>query len=175
MRLELLTMSKYLQQFRDDFLNANTWGQRKDGVPLDLLDKLSEAELKIAENELIGKLSLGDDWPIQGLGHIGSQKALPLLYELLSKSQKTMRVTIAHSIFQIKQDRAMIEIVLEEMPKLEHWTEIIHLLYLLPTFQDERINTLLDNYRKHNDYLVAYNATQVMGLSTEEVVKKHRK
>ena len=168
-------MSKHLQHFRDDFLNANTWGQRKDGVPLDLLDKLSETEIEIAENELIEKLDLRDDWPIQGLGHIKSQKALPLLYELLPKSQKTMRVTIAHSIFQIKHDKAMIEIVLEEMPRLEHWTEITHLLHLLPTFQDERINALLNNYREHKDYLVAYNATRVMGLSTAEVVKKHRK
>lgn len=168
-------MSKHLQQFRDDFLNANTWGQRKDGVPLELLDKLSSADLEVAENELIGKLGLGDDWPIQGLGHIRSQKSLPLLNDLLLKSQKTMRVTIAHSIFQIKQDQEMIEIVLEEMPRPEHWTEIIHLLYLLPTFQDERINTLLNNYREHKDYLVAYNATRALGLSTDELVKKHRK
>ncbi|NAY91101.1 hypothetical protein GTQ34_04140 [Muricauda sp. JGD-17] len=159
------SMSDNLKIFRDEYLNANSWGQRKNGVPLDLLDNLSNEELEVAEKELIEKLSLKDDWPIHGLGHIKSQKALPKLYNLLQKSKKGMKVSIAHSIFQISKDEEMINVILTEMPKLKHWSEIIHKLYLLPTFKDEKIDALLNSYREHKDYLVAYNATQAMGQS----------
>lgn len=167
-------MSDNLKIFRDEFLNANSWAQRKDGVPLYLLDKLSNEELEVAEKELIQKLSLKDDCPINGLGHIKSQKALPKLYNLLQKSKKGMKVSIAHSIFQISEDKEMIDIVLSEMPKLKHWTAIIHILYLLPKFKDKKIDNMLNSYREHKNYLVAYNATQAMGLPTKEVVEKFR-
>lgn len=77
---------KNIDRFRKDFLGANTWAQRKDGVPIDLLDKLTRDELKIAETELMQALSLRDHWPIIGLGHIQSKAALPKLYELLHNS-----------------------------------------------------------------------------------------
>lgn len=40
------------------------------------------------------------------------QMATPCLYELLSKGKKVMKVTIAHSIFQICGDTEMIKIAL---------------------------------------------------------------
>ncbi len=166
--------SDKLEIFRKEFLNANSWAQRKDGVPLDLLDNLSSEELEIAEKDLIERLSLKDDWPINGLGHIKSQKALPKLYDLFKKSKREMKISIAHSIFQISGDKEMIDAVLTEMPKLKHWTSIIHMLYLLPIFKDEKIDEMLNSYREHKDYLVAYNATQAMGLPTKDVVGKFR-
>lgn len=165
-------MKDNLNIFKNEFLKANSWAQRKDGVPLDLLDNLSEDELKIAEKELIEALGIRDDWPINGLGHIKSKKALPKLYDLLQISEKEIKVSIAHSIFQISHDKNMIAIVLTEMPKLKHWTEIIHMLYLLPTFKDGKIDKMLNDYREHKEYLVAYNANRVLGFSTDNVVEK---
>ncbi len=172
--LEKLTLINNLEIFRQEFLGANTWAQRKDGVPLDLLDKLSEDELKTAEVELIKSANLDDTWPILGLGHIKSTQALPTLYNLLDKSKKGFKVTIAYSIFQISKDQKMIEIVLQELPKTTDQYELVDVLYMLPAFNDEKINTLLNNYRNHKEYLVAYNATRALGISTDEVVKKAR-
>ncbi|MCO4293805.1 hypothetical protein NF867_13115 [Solitalea sp. MAHUQ-68] len=104
-------MKNNLDLFRKEFLEANTWAQRKDGVPLYLLDNFTREELKVAEIELIKALSLRDNWPIVGLGYIKSKDALPTLYNLLEKSKGAMKVTIAYSIFQICQDPKMIEIV----------------------------------------------------------------
>lgn len=167
-------MSDKLKIFRDEFLNANTWSQRKDGVPLDLLDNLSDEELKIAEKELIDIVSTKDDWPIMGLGHIKSQKALKKLYNLLPQSKKGMKVTIAHSIFQICEDKEMIEIALTETPNINNHFELIHIVYLLKGFKNEKVDEMLNRLREHKEYLVAYNATQAMGLSTEEVVEKFK-
>jgi DNA-directed RNA polymerase subunit F len=168
-------MTENLKTFRDEFLNADTWAQRKDGIPLDLLDNLSEDELKKAEKELIDILSTKDDWPIKGLGYIKSKNALVKLYELLPKSNKGMKVTIAHSIFQICKDKEMISIALTETPKVSNQFELIDLVYLLSDFQNEQVTEMLNNYRGHKEYLVAYNATQAMGLSTKEIVEKFRK
>ncbi len=165
-------MKNNLEIFRKEFLEANTWAQRKDGIPLDLLENLTDEELKIAETELIKVVSLKDDWPIIGLGHIKSKDALPILYDLLKKSKRSMKVTIAHSIFQICQDRKMIDIVLETMPRITNQFELIDVLYYMPDFKDNRVTELHNSYRNHKEYLVAYNATQSLGLPTKEVVKK---
>ena len=167
-------MTNNLDIFRNEFLEATTWAQRKDGVPLNLLDNLTDEQMKIAEVELINVVSLKDNWPIVGLGHIKSKDALPKLYDLLDKSKGTMKVTIAHSIFQICQDTKMIEIVLETMPRITNQYELIDVLYYLPDFKDKRITELHQSYRNHKEYLVAYNATRYLGLPTGEVVEKFR-
>lgn len=169
-----MTGSDNLNLFRKDYLQANTWAQRKDGAPLYLLDKLSAEELKTAEMEMIKSLSAGDTWPVIGLGHIKSKDALPKLYKLLSASSKNIKITIAHSIFQICQDQKMIDIVLEETTKTTHWSDLIDILYLLPAFQDEKVMAMLNDFRNHKEYLVAYNATRALGLPTDEVVEKFR-
>lgn len=157
-----------LDIFRTEYLHANTWVQKKDGVPLDILDRLSASEIKIAEAELIQAASLRDDWPIIGLGHIKSKNALPTLYELLGKSNGAMKVKIAHSIFQIVRDSKMIEIVLDTMPVITNKFELIDVLYYLPGFKDSKITELHHTYRHHKDYLVAYNATRYLGLPEHE-------
>lgn len=167
-------MTNNLDIFRQEFLGANTWAQRKDGVPLDLLDNLSIEELKVAEVELIKAASLGDDWPIVGLGHIKSKDALPTLIKLLDDSKGAIKVKIAHSIFQISGDEKMKDIVLETMPKITGEFELIDVLYYLPFFKDMKITDLLHSYRNHKKYLVAYNATRYLGLPTDEVVEKFR-
>jgi len=172
--LENTQTTDNLKIFRDEYLNANTWSQRKEGVPLDLLDNLSTKELKIAEKELIDSLSLKDDWPIKGLGYLKSKDALPKLYKLLPKSKKGMKVTIAHSIFQICGDEEMIKIPLAETPKISNQYELINVVYLLKGFEDEKVNEMLDGLREHDEYLVAYNATRALGLSTDKVVKKYK-
>lgn len=153
-----------LNTFREEFLHADTWAQRKDGVPLYLLDKLSESELKTAEKELIEATGPGDSWPIIGLGHIKSTNALPVLYKLLTESSKSYKVTIAHSIFQICGDQKMIEIALEETPGINQWTALIDILYMLPDFKDERVDQMLNDFCYHSDHLIQYNARRASGL-----------
>lgn len=167
-------MTKNLELFKKEYLEANTWAQRKEGVPLELLDNLTPEELKVAEAELIKAASLHDYWPIIGLGHIKSKDSLPILYKLLEKSERGMKVKIAHSIFEITQDDKMKNIVLDIMPEITSEYELIDALYYLPNFKDERITDLLHTYRNHKDYLVAYNATRYLGLPTTEVIERFR-
>lgn len=167
-------MTNNLEIFRNELLNANTWEQRKDGVPLYLLDKLSDNELKTAETELIKAVNPGDTWMIIGLGHIKSKDSLPVLYRLLPKTRKNIKVTIACSIYKICQDRNMIDIILEETPRIISSIDLIDILYLLPDIKDKRVTELLNNFRNHKEYLIAYNAARALGLPTDEVVSKFK-
>ncbi|HEX9151504.1 MAG TPA: hypothetical protein VF842_05440, partial [Flavobacterium sp.] len=62
----------------------------------------------------------------------------------------------------------------EIMPRITNQYELINVLYYLPDFKEKRIAELHNNYRNHREYLVAYNATRYLGLSTNEVVEKFR-
>lgn len=172
-------LSKNLEVFYSEFLNANTWAQRKEGVPLDLLDNLLIEELKIAESELIKVVGLNDSWPIQGLGHIKSSAALPKLYKLLTNSSGSIRIFLAHAIFSICHDEKMIEITVREtkllakkLPDTQY--ELIDIIYLLPDFHNEKTGEILLDFYKGNCYLVAYNAARALGKSTEDIVRKFR-
>ena len=167
-------MKNNLEIFRNEFLGTYSWERRKNGVPLDVLDNLTDEEKKTAEIELIEASSLQDKWPIIALGHLKSKDALPALYNLLEKSNGSMKVVISRSIFQICQDTKMIELILEIVPKITNESELIDILYYLPSFKDKRVTDLHHSYRNHKDYLVAYNATRYLGISTNKVVEKFR-
>ena len=173
-------LSKNLELFYSEFLNANTWAQRKDGIPLDLIDNLSVEELKIAEDELIRVVSTNDSWPIIGLGHIKSSASLPKLYNLLTDGKGDIRIILAHAIFSICRDEKMIEIAIseintlaKELPNTQY--AMIDIIYLLSDFHDEKIRKILLDFCNSNCYLVAYNAARALGHSTENIVKKFRK
>jgi DNA-directed RNA polymerase subunit F len=174
MNSEEKIMKNNLEIFRRDYLNANSWAQRKEGVPLELLNKLSTEELKVAEKELINVLSLKDSWPVIGLGYIKSKDSLSKLYDLLPIATSNMKVIIAHSVFQISGDKEMLNTVLTEMKNVTNQYEIIDLLYMLPDFNDQKINEMLHGFYEHNEYLVAYNAARILGLSIDGVVNKFR-
>lgn len=163
-----------LENFRNGFLNANSWEQRKDGPPLYLLDELTEDERKIAAKELCEAAGPGDSWPVAGLGHLRSQESLPKLYELLSRGGPGFKIAVAHSIFLISGDRSVIKLVLDEAAKIHHLSELIDTSYLLPDFRDEKVSDLLGRLRNHPEYLIAYNATRALGLPTDAVVQKFR-
>lgn len=168
-------MTPQLSRFFSHFLNANSWELRKDGVPLDLLNALSVQDRVVAEAALMEKLDLSDDWPIRGLAWLQSQKALPRLYDLLSIAKPGMKVIVAHAIYCICRDRNMIPLVVASFPLIESEYQLIDIIYLLPEFEDSRTDALLLSLREDQRYLVAYNATQVLGLSTDPIVEKFRR
>ncbi|MFV0537517.1 MAG: CPCC family cysteine-rich protein [Dysgonomonas sp.] len=155
--------SEALHNFYNDYLFANTWVQRKDGIPLDLLEELSEDETIIAENEFLITLdSTRDYWIFLGLSFLKSHRALPTFYSLLEKEDNIkMRIYLSYSIYRIIEDQTMINIVLDEMSKLKEWYDIIDFLFLLPDFQNEKTDKLLKQYTTHNHCLVAYNAKRI--------------
>ena len=165
-------LSQNLMLFYSEFLHANTWAQRKDGVPLELLGNLTAEELEIAERELISAAGLNDTWPIRGLGYIRSTASLSKLYGLLERSKGMMSVFLAHAIYSICHDEKMIGITMAEtrslikkLPRKEY--ELMDVILLLPDFQNEQINQVLSSLCGSRYDLIAYNAARVSGRLAE--------
>ena len=63
---------------------------------------------------------------------------------------------------------------MKAVPKIKSQHILFDVFFMLSDFKDERIVALLNSYREHEEYLIAYNATRALGLSTDKVVQKFR-
>ncbi|MFM6953376.1 MAG: hypothetical protein ACKOWL_00130 [Sphingobacteriaceae bacterium] len=157
-------MTEQFFQFQTQFLGANTWEQRKDGIPLYLLDQLSPEDLLLAEDALINAAQTKDTWPIIALGYIHSQKASSKLYALIPQAQGITKITLAHALFLIKKDPLMAEIVVAEIEKINNWSQLIEVITMLPDFKDARLLAILESLKKHPDFLVSYHAKRASAI-----------
>lgn len=102
------------EQFVSDFLNASSsYTTRKDGVPLELLDRLTPTEKEQAAEALIAKPSLNDSWPIEGLGKLKAKQAAAPLYALMAEAHGCMKAKIATALWEICRDEVMLQVVLD--------------------------------------------------------------
>jgi hypothetical protein len=157
------------QAFVTNFLEAKTWATRKDGVPLSLLDALSDTDKAKAERALLQRLSLGDDWPTIGLGHLKSTAAGPRLRQMLAKAEGSMKATIATALWKIDRDDSMADIVIKA--SVDCYTDeddkaltyqMIDIILCLCELPQERVRARLEALTKSGNYLVASNARRIL-------------
>lgn len=153
-------MSPAWTSFETDFLNANSWPQRKDGFPSDLLDALTPAEREKAISILKENLDGRDDWPIRAMAHMGVSESVPRLRELLKEAtMPTIQAVTATAIYELTKDSEMEEIVWSVAgAKEKEWVYRLDTIHCLGRFKSgsaaARLAFLLDD----PDYLVSYNA-----------------
>jgi len=166
------TPSLAYQEFDRRFLNASySWPERKDGVPLELLDKLDPAEKQRAGEALISRLSTGDSWPARGLGHLRSQNALGPLRGLLPKAKGSVRAAIALAIWQIDGDPQMADELLalsrsdytDDSHSAKTFT-MIDIIYCLAYLSSEAVTKRLEELTQSKNYLISYNARRAIKL-----------
>ncbi len=143
-----------------------------------LIDGLTTNEKIQLEDALIDKLSLSfesaqeeiDVLIIETLAYLKSQKSLSVLKQILEKSYDDMtKLIIAVSIFEINRDDNMIEVAISSFRKLDD-DKNPYYVYTLPTafsylikFKNSKVNSVIEEYSNHKEYLIAYNAKQVLG------------
>jgi len=163
-------MSNAYQNFVDSYLNGTSWPQRKDGPPIELLDKLDNEERSRAENDLIERLSFWrDSWPIEGLGHLRSKNALPHLKKIQWKARGSMKAQIATAIWKICGDPQMLDVVvgcsypsiLSGLSPFKTFSQI-DIIYCLCEFDDMRAIDRLKELQDDTDYLISYNANRAL-------------
>lgn len=132
-----------------------------------LIDNLGKEDKIKLEKELINMLQDKSDMLIvESLAYLKSRKSLPILYELLSASDiVATKIILASSIFQINYDNKMIEIAKSSFKKITDKYELIPAFYYLIKFHDSEIYDLIQEYTQDTDYLISYNARQVLGNS----------
>ncbi len=80
-----------------------------------------------------------------------------------------IKLIIAVSIFEINQDNDMINIAVTSFNKLDNNQNAYYIyslssaFYYLVRFENTIVNSIIENYTRHKEYLVSYNAKQVLG------------
>jgi hypothetical protein len=158
------------QRFVREYLEATSI-ERRDGAPIEILDKLTSKEKEKAEEELIKRLNIRDDWAAIGLGHIKSTKAVPKLYGLLPKAFGSVKAQIATALWKICGDEKMLKVVLKlSQPSFFSWLNPFHefkqidIIYCLAEFPQSEAKARLEELTEDRKYLVSYNAKRALEL-----------
>lgn len=143
----------------DDYQHRNGFSNEH------LIDKLSDEEKFKVETELVNMLHKKTDMLIvETLGYMKSEKSLPVLYKLLdSLNDEMAKVITATSIFEINQDQKMIEVAKASFKTIKDKFQLIFAFHYLVRLQDSEISKLILAYTTNSDYLISYNAKQVLG------------
>jgi hypothetical protein len=128
----------------------------------EILSKLSEKELKIAEQGLIKMLKTTDDILIpQTLVKLKSKDSIPILIEKLKLiTDPFHKITWASLVYELKNDdEEMEEIAFEVFKNLQFKYEIEGCIFQdLIKFKSERIHNKIREYVNHKYSLVAHHA-----------------
>jgi hypothetical protein len=161
------SMSAAWSHFEQDFLNANSWPQRKDGFPSDLLDALSPEERTRAVSILKEKLDGRDDWPVRAMAHLRVAESAPVLHCLLEKEPfPVIRAVIATAIYELTGDETMEkEVASVAAAREREWVHRLDAIHCLGRFKTDSAHKLLCELAHDPDYLVSYNAKLAGGRS----------
>lgn len=143
----------------DDYQHRNGFSNKA------LIDGLNNHEKVELEAVLIEKLKEKFDMLIvESLSYMKSQKALPILYEGLNNQQEKMaKIITAVSIFEINSDPEMIVVAKNIFKSILDKYELIIAFHYLIRFRDKEIISIIQEYSKNSDYLIAYNAKVALG------------
>ena len=138
----------------------------------DIIDQLNEHEKKLVEEILINKLlgQTDDTLIVETLAYLKSEKALSILYDFLERCSDPMaKIISATSIFEINGDTDMIDIAVASFRKLED-DKNPYYIYILPfafnyliKFKSAKVNSIIEEYTNHKEYLISYNAKKTLG------------
>jgi hypothetical protein len=163
-------MSNTYERFVREYLGATSY-ERRDGVPIEILDELTSEEREEAEAELIKRLDTNDSWSAIGLGHIKSTRAVPKLYDLLPKASGPVKAQIATALWRICEDGNMLQIVLDlsqpsTTSRLSPFYEfnLIDIIHCLAQFPQPEGRARLEELTADKRHLVSYNAKRALAL-----------
>lgn len=145
------------REFREGFSNEKMLDNLSPNVKVDLEDALIE-KFSVEKDVLI----------IETFGYLKSQKALPLLIELLEIPEWQFYASVA--IFQINKDPQMVDVAINAFKRNDNpkdpYREFIILrdFYTLIKCDDKRINELIEQYVNDPQYLVSYNAKRALSM-----------
>lgn len=160
--METMDINKIVSEIipPDDYQHRNGFSNEQ------LIDKLNDEEIFKVEKELITMLQKKPDMLIvETLGYMKSEKAIPILYELMESLNNEMaKIIIATSIFEINQDQKMIEKAKASFKTIKDKFQLISAFHYLVRLQDSEILKLIQNLTTSSDYLISYNAKQALGM-----------
>jgi len=161
--MKMLDLEKFLKkiippstrEYRDGFDNTH------------LIDELDESERIIVEEALIEllRISKRDMLIVDSLTYLKSNKALPLMYNLLHEKTDNFVniITLTVCIFLLNKDENMIDISIAALRKLEkdrpyRQYTLPSAFYYLAKLKSKKVNNVIGEFVNHKEFLIAYNA-----------------
>jgi hypothetical protein len=141
-----------------------------------IIDELTENEKQLLEKALIQKLQSETDKEIdtlivETLAYLKSIASLQVLKNILKVSNDVViRLRIATAIFEISQDAEMVDIVVNLVKEMDNKKDAYYVykltsaFYYLAKFKDKKTDQLIKEYASHPEYLISYNARQVLEI-----------
>ncbi|MBS3992177.1 MAG: hypothetical protein KGZ87_00495 [Bacteroidetes bacterium] len=158
----------------DKIIPPRDYKHRNGFNNIPLIENLKKNEKLQLEDLLIDKLLIEsgqeiDTLVVETLAYLKSQKSVPTLKQLLNICNNEMtKLKIASSIFEINQDNNMIDIAIRSFRILNN-DKNPYYVYTLPTtfdylikFKSSKVNSIIEEYINHKEYLIAYNAKRVL-------------
>ena len=160
-----MSTSKNIERLISKIIPPEDYQHRNGFSNEHLIDKLNVEERGVIENELIKRLQeKADMLMVETLSYMKSDKSLITLYELLENLDNEVSIIItASSIFDINQDLKMIEVAKTSFRGLTDKYQLIATFHYMMKFKNSEILKLIKEYTKDSDYLISYNAKQVLG------------
>jgi hypothetical protein len=162
--IETMDINKILNKIipPDDYQHRNGFSN------VNLIDGLSEEEKIVLETKLVSMLQKElDILIVETLAYMKSEKSLPILYELLKKSSDEMtKLILASSIYMVNKDNKLVEIAISSFKEIEKIKDAYYVYRIIPTFyylskfKLSETTELIQEYSKHSEYLISYNAKQ---------------
>lgn len=164
-----------VEKIIEEIIPPSDYQHRNGFNNIPLIEKLNSEDKKQLEDALIVKLSLElnqevDTLIIETLAYLKSQKSISVLKKLLENLNDDMtKLIISTSIFEINKDSGMIDFALNIIKRIDNKNDPYYIyklttaFYYLKKFKSNKIITVLEEYANHNEFLIAYNARQVLG------------
>lgn len=152
-----------------DYVHRNGF----NNIPL--IDKLTEFEKQLLEKALIEKLvteitnKFPDTLIVETLAYLKSIDSLPILKRLLNNIEDPIiKLRIATSVFEINKDSEMIDMAINSAKQLDDKKKPYYIydlsgaFYYLAKFNNAKVNSFIETYTNHKEYLISYNAKRTL-------------
>ena len=172
-----------IEKILEEIIPPSDYQHRNGFNNIPLIDKLTGEEKIQLENALIDRLTFESDKEpdsliVETLAYLKSQKSLPVLRQLLEKDlYEITKLVIATSIYEINRDDDMIDIAIDVIKKIEqkkgayYIYKLTKAFYYLIKFDNAEINSIIEEYTSHKEYLIASNAKEVLGYAADKFKK----
>ncbi|MCG9881784.1 MAG: hypothetical protein MH472_14405 [Bacteroidia bacterium] len=165
-----------INEIIEEIIPPSDYQHRNGFNNIPLINKLNEEDKKQLEDALINKLSIQlnqevDTLVVETLAYLKSQKSIKVLIKLLETLNDDLtKLAISASIFEINKDPRMIDVALNIIKIIDNKNDSYYVykltsaFYYLIKFKSNKTIKVLEEYTNHNEFLVAYNARQVLSL-----------
>ncbi|MHA1771769.1 MAG: HEAT repeat domain-containing protein [Candidatus Thorarchaeota archaeon] len=133
-----------------------------DGIDPKAVTYLEGEERKKAEEMLIQSLRKGSKYAAMGLRELKSQRAVPVLKDVLRSAAGDLKVQVCVALNEIEGTTAYVDGIIDVLLQSESWSEQIEAAISLRRYNTPEVIKALFTAVSDPEYLVRYHASEAL-------------